>query len=49
MSSLPTPLRRQLERAIDLALNTDNIRTKDLGGSASTQDFTQAVLKRLAA
>ena len=41
--------RRQLERAIDLALNTDNIRTKDLGGSASTQDFTQAVLKRLAA
>ena len=41
--------RRQLERAIDLALNTDNIRTKDLGGSASTQDFTPAVLKRLAA
>lgn len=41
--------RRQLERAIDQALNTDNVRTKDLGGNASTQDFTQAVLKRLAA
>ena len=34
--------------AVDAALNTDNVRTGDLGGKASTKDFTAAIIKRLA-
>jgi len=40
--------RTQLEAAIDAALNADNIRTGDLGGTASTKAFTAAVIKRIA-
>ncbi len=40
-------LRARLERAIDDVLNVDRIRTGDLGGSATTEDFTEAVVKRL--
>ena len=36
------------EAAVDAALNTDNVRTGDLGGKASTKDFTAAIIKRLA-
>jgi isocitrate dehydrogenase (NAD+) len=39
--------RRQLEAAIDAVLNDDNVRTGDLGGKASTKEFTAAVIKRL--
>ncbi len=39
--------RTQLENAIDAVLNEDNIRTGDLGGKASTKEFTAAVIKRL--
>lgn len=34
--------------AVDAVLNTDAIKTGDLGGSASTRDFTAAIVKRLA-
>ncbi|AOO85035.1 isocitrate/isopropylmalate dehydrogenase family protein [Bosea vaviloviae] len=34
--------------AVDAVLNTDKIKTGDLGGSASTKDFAAAIIKRLA-
>jgi isocitrate dehydrogenase (NAD+) len=37
----------RLRRAIETALVKDNVRTKDLGGSANTADFTRAVVKRV--
>lgn len=37
-----------IRAAVDAALNTDNVRTGDLGGKASTKDFTAAIIKRLA-
>jgi len=36
-----------LRRAIDAALNADNTRTRDLGGSASTKEFAHAVKRRI--
>lgn len=39
--------RTRLEAAIDAALNQDNIRTGDLGGTATTKAFTEAVIKQL--
>ena len=38
---------KRLRTAIDEVLVTDNIRTGDLGGKASTTDFTKAIVKRL--
>src|SRR6516164_8533021 len=38
---------RRLRRAIDQVLREDNVRTGDLGGKASTKDFTQAIVARL--
>ena len=38
----------RLRTAIDAVLNEDKVRTRDLGGAASTQDFAQAVVRRLA-
>jgi isocitrate dehydrogenase (NAD+) len=38
---------RRLRRAIDQVLREDNVRTGDLGGKASTREFTQAVAARL--
>jgi isocitrate dehydrogenase (NAD+) len=37
-----------IRSAIDTVLNTDNVKTADLGGSASTRDFAAAIVKRLA-
>jgi len=37
-----------VRRAVDQALNIDKVRTGDLGGSATTRDFTAAIEKRLA-
>ncbi len=39
----------RLRRDIDLVLNTDNVRTGDLGGKATTKEFTAALVKRLSA
>jgi isocitrate dehydrogenase (NAD+) len=37
----------RLRTAIDQTLNTDKVRTRDLGGTASTQEFTTALVKRI--
>src|SRR5277367_1986026 len=39
----------RLRIAIDQTLNADNVRTADLGGSASTSDFTRALIQRIGA
>jgi len=39
--------RERLEKAIAQVLNDDRVRTGDLGGGASTRDFTQAIVRRL--
>ncbi len=38
---------KRMRTAIDKVLREDNIRTGDLGGKATTKEFTQAVIKRL--
>ncbi len=38
---------RRMRDAIDQALCVDNVRTADLGGKASTTDFTKAIVARL--
>ncbi|MDH5538673.1 MAG: isocitrate/isopropylmalate family dehydrogenase [Rhizobacter sp.] len=38
----------RLRSAIDATLNTDQVRTGDLGGTASTAEFTRALLARIA-
>jgi len=40
-------LAARLRQAIDVTLNQDAIRTKDLGGSASTREFANALIRRL--
>jgi isocitrate dehydrogenase (NAD+) len=40
---------RHLRQAIGVVLNTESVRTRDLGGSASTQDFARAVARHVAA
>jgi isocitrate dehydrogenase (NAD+) len=45
--SLPQ-LANRLRTALDETLNLDNTRTGDLGGHASTGDFTKALVKRIA-
>jgi isocitrate dehydrogenase (NAD+) len=37
----------QLRKAVDQALNEDKVRTGDLGGTASTKEFAQAIVGRL--
>ena len=39
----------RLRHGIDLTLNVDHVRTGDLGGTASTQEFTAALVARLRA
>jgi isocitrate dehydrogenase (NAD+) len=39
----------KLRSAIDLVLKQDKIRTPDLGGKATTKDFTQAIIQRIRA
>src|SRR6195952_5115262 len=38
---------RHLRKAIDTVLKVDNVRTRDLGGSASTGDFAAALVQRV--
>jgi isocitrate dehydrogenase (NAD+) len=38
----------RLRTAIDQTLNTDKVRTGDLGGQAGTAEFTRALVKRIA-
>jgi isocitrate dehydrogenase (NAD+) len=40
-------LAQRMRTAIDQTLNQDRVRTRDLGGTASTQEFTQAIVRRL--
>lgn len=40
-------LAQRLRHAINSALHEDQIRTPDLGGRSSTQDLTQAIIKRV--
>ncbi len=40
-------LAQRLRRAIETTLNEDQVRTPDLGGKASTQSYTAALLRRL--
>ena len=40
-------LASRLRRALETAIVKDNVRTKDLGGSASTTEFARAVARRL--
>jgi len=37
----------RLRKAIGDTLNVDNVRTGDLGGGASTADFTRALVQRI--
>jgi isocitrate dehydrogenase (NAD+) len=37
----------RLRTALDQTLNVDKARTGDLGGNASTAEFTRTVLKRI--
>jgi isocitrate dehydrogenase (NAD+) len=37
----------RLRKAIDDTLNVDKVRTGDLGGKASTAEFTQALVNRI--
>jgi len=40
-------LAQRLRDAIDRVINQDNIRTRDIGGRASTREFAEAVARRL--
>ena len=40
-------LAQRIHVAVDQTLRADNIRTDDLGGSASTADYAAAVIRRL--
>jgi isocitrate dehydrogenase (NAD+) len=38
----------KIRGAVDRTLRDDGVRTRDLGGKATTRDFTKAVIGRLA-
>jgi isocitrate dehydrogenase (NAD+) len=40
-------LAQRLRVAIDGAINQDNVRTRDMGGLASTQEFAHAIIRRV--
>ena len=42
-----TAIANRIRRAVDRTLRDDNVRTRDLGGKATTRDFTTAVIGRL--
>jgi isocitrate dehydrogenase (NAD+) len=42
-------LAQRMRRAIDRTVHDDGVRTRDLGGSASTRDFAEAVARRIGA
>jgi isocitrate dehydrogenase (NAD+) len=37
----------RLRAALKVTLNDDNVRTRDLGGNASTEEYTKAIIQRL--
>jgi isocitrate dehydrogenase (NAD+) len=39
---------KRIRTAVDRVLREDNVRTGDLGGKATTKEFTKAVVARLA-
>jgi isocitrate dehydrogenase (NAD+) len=43
------PLAQQLRAAVDLTVHEDGVRTRDLGGEASTGAFTDALIRRISA
>ena len=44
-----TPMADRIMKALGAVLTDDKVRTRDLGGSASTTEFTSAICRRLAA
>ena len=42
-------LAKLLRKAIDQTLNEDKVCTGDLGGTASTKEFVQAIVRRIEA
>ena len=40
-------LAHRMCKGIDQTLNEDNVRTPDLGGTASTEEFAQTIVQRL--
>jgi len=42
-----TGMATRLRSGVDATLNIDKVRTRDLGGTAGTAQFTQALLARL--
>jgi isocitrate dehydrogenase (NAD+) len=42
-----TAIAGKIRRAVDRTLRDDHVRTRDLGGKATTRDFTKAVIGRL--
>ena len=40
-------LARRLRAAVDAAINQDKVRTRDMGGTASTSDFATAIARRV--
>jgi isocitrate dehydrogenase (NAD+) len=44
-----TPMADRIMKALGLVLTDDHVRTRDLGGSASTSEFAAAICRRLAA
>jgi isocitrate dehydrogenase (NAD+) len=42
-----TEMATRLRRDIDATLNVDRVRTRDLGGTAGTAEFTRALVTRL--
>ena len=43
------PLAERLREGIDATVHEDGVRTRDLGGQASTNDFADALVGRLSA
>jgi isocitrate dehydrogenase (NAD+) len=43
-----TPMADRIVKALTLVLSEDQIRTRDLGGTASTTEFAAAICRRLA-
>ncbi|PYR64903.1 MAG: NAD-dependent isocitrate dehydrogenase, partial [Acidobacteria bacterium] len=44
-----TPMADRIMRALGVVLTEDQVRTRDLGGTASTTEFADAICRRLAA
>jgi isocitrate dehydrogenase (NAD+) len=44
-----TPMSDRIMKALGIVLSEDQVRTRDLGGTASTSEFAAAICRRLAA